>query len=137
MLRRAIIGGDVRARGFHDPASRNLEFRNLAAGVEGAVGQAIGTANTWPVIRDEDRVRTNSFHDHSGKREAVAAGLYRYPISVADFVLLRQPGMDFHSRPGILIDESADPAGLGARQVLAYDAAGGEVYRVLFIHWIA
>ena len=59
------------------------------------------------------------------------------PISVADSVLLRQAGMDFHSRPGILIDESANPAGLRAGQILAYHAAGGEVDRVLLIYGIA
>ena len=40
---------------------------------------------------------------------------------VGDAVLLGEAGVDLAQRLGVLRDERADPAGLGARQVLADD----------------
>ena len=109
-------------------AGTDLELRHPAGRVEGVVGQPVGAD---PVERHEDRVRPDR-GDHPGRGlELAAPGGDQHRLAVVRPDAVGQHRVQLDVRP--VVGEVADPAGLGARLVLAEHPAGGEVQREVVV----
>ena len=93
------------------------------------MGQAVGAAAAGPVVGNEDGVGPDGAHHHRLQRDGGAAGGHRDPIAGADAVLFRELRMKLQLGLGVLIHQRPDAARLGAGEILAHHAAGGEVNR--------
>ncbi len=91
------------------------------------MGQAIGAAAARPVVGDEDGVGPDGAHDHGFQRDGGAAGGHRDPIAGADAVLFGELRMKSQFGLRVLIYQLPDTARLGAGEILAHHAAGGEI----------
>jgi hypothetical protein len=114
-----------------DPHGADLVLGDLGDRVEHRVGEQVGLLAAGPVVGDEHRVGPDRLDD-LGRHGHLAA-----PRRDPDEVAGRDPersasrGCSLDQRLGVLVDQRADPAGLGARQELADDPPGRQPQRVV------
>ncbi len=117
-----------------DADGGDLELGHLRQRVDGAVGELVGGLGAGPVVRDEHGVgpdRGDDVRRQGHRRRAARSRVTRSPSATPRRSARR--GCISHSGSGYWRDERGDAAGLGARQVLADDPAGGEPDRVLVV----
>src|SRR5690242_10774556 len=101
------------------------------------MSQTVRAAPAWPVIGNKDGVGANRFHNHGLQRYVATPGSDRDPVTILDAVLFRQSRMNLHARIGKLVEKPSDTARLRSRKVLAHNATGREIDRILGGHRVA
>src|SRR5262245_51305083 len=120
-----------RAVGFAHAAAAHFVLRDLADRILRRNRQPVRALVAWPVVRDEDRVRTNRGDHHRAQCNCAATGLRSRPFAVAYTDLVRQPRVHLEAGFRVLIDERPNPARLRAGQEMADDTPGRQKEWVL------
>src|SRR5215213_3521355 len=110
-----------------------FELRNLRHWIKRRVGQLIDGQLLTPMIRNEDRVRSNGAYYKHGKHSLTATGDDAHTFTVIDLELQCGFRMNLDVGFGTLLDKKTDSPGLIAGEILIDDATARQYQRKLVI----
>src|SRR5215468_3260016 len=110
------------AVGTAEAHGTDLVLGDLAGRILRRDGQLVGALRSRPVVGDEDGVRPDGRHHLGLEGHRAPSRFGGGPLSVGDAELLGEPRMQLDARLGVLLDQRADPPGLGAGEELAHHA---------------
>src|SRR5215216_3712591 len=102
---------------FFNSRRAGFELRNLRHRIERGICELINRQLFTPVVRNENRVRTDRAHNQHRKNSFTAARDNAYTLAVVNLESQRSFRMNFYVWLGTLLDEKPDPSGLIAGKI--------------------